>query len=83
MKIGQYKLGRYHAIIENEWEDNSFTYETQFSSAADLQESVSAIRHCIVEKLQCSQIGKDKTMKILSMRVYRGKEAIEKLQSLV
>lgn len=82
MQIGKYKLGRHKAIIEDKWEDNSFTYETDFSSESDLQESVSAIRYCIINKLECNRIGLDNPMKILSMKVYRGQEAIEKLKSL-
>jgi len=77
MKIGKYKLGRYHAIIEKEMEDNTAMYETDFSSEKDLQESVSAIAYCIANKVVCGS-ATDNPMKILGMKVYKGKEAIDK-----
>lgn len=81
MKIGKYTLGRYHAIIEKRMEDGSFQYETNFSSKADLEESVKAILHlvCGGEKVGLCT---DKPMRIMKMRVYRGKEAVEKLKDL-
>ncbi|RFZ75568.1 hypothetical protein DS742_28310 [Lacrimispora amygdalina] len=79
MQIGNYKLGRYHAIIEKTWEDATCTYETDFISKADLQESISAIRYCLINGIKC---GMDNHMKMIGMKVYKGKEAVEKLKSL-
>lgn len=81
MKIGKYKLGRLHAIIEKKMEDNSFMYETDFISEKDLQESINAIMH-FVNSGENVGIFSDNSMKILSIKVYRGTEAIEKLKSL-
>jgi len=79
MQIGKYKLGRYHAIIEKKWEDDTYTYETDFISKKDLLESIYAIGYCIRNKIPC---GMDNPMKIIDINVYRGKEAVEKLKSL-
>lgn len=79
MKIGNYILGRYHSVIEKKWEDGSLTYETNFTSEADLGESVRAIDSCI--GLVCG-IATDKPMRLVGMNVYRGKEAVKVLKSL-
>ena len=81
MQIGKYKLGRYHAIIEKQMEDNTFEYETDFSSQKDLQESVSAIMYCIKNQVVCG-MATDNPMKILRMKVYTGIDAVDKLKSL-
>ena len=81
MKIGKYKLGRYHAIIEKKMEDGSYQYETDFSSKADLKESVRAIQYLIGTGEKVCVFTK-KPMRILGIKIYRGKEAIEKLESL-
>ena len=81
MKIGKYKLGRYHAIIEKQMEDSTAMYETDFSSEKDLQESVRAITYCIANKVVCGA-ATDNPMKIIGMKIYRGREAIDTLKSL-
>ena len=81
MKIGKYKLGRLHAIIEKKMENNSFLYETDFTSEKDLQQSINAITHFVNSGEKVGIISGN-PMKIISVKVYRGTEAIEKLKSL-
>lgn len=47
MQIGKYKIGRYHAIIKEIYEDGSKSYETIFSSKEDLKQSEIALYECI------------------------------------
>lgn len=79
MQIGKYKIGRYHAIIEKKWEDNTSTFETEFSSEKDLMESVYAIGRC---KGKLCGVATDKPMILIDYKVYRGKDAVEKLEAL-
>ena len=36
MKVGEFQIGRYHAIIRKNYADGSVDYETSFSDQADL-----------------------------------------------
>lgn len=47
MKVGEFQIGRYHAIIRKNYADGSVDYETSFSDQADLMESVYCLRLCI------------------------------------
>lgn len=47
MMVHGYKVGQYPAIIKKFYEDGSVSYETDFTSAADLIESVNALIACI------------------------------------
>ena len=47
MKVGEFQIGRYHAIIRKSYADGSVDYETSFSDHADLMESVYCLRLCI------------------------------------
>lgn len=47
MMVHGYKVGRYPAIIRKRYEDGTVNYETDFSSDADLIESVNALIACI------------------------------------
>ena len=38
MKVGEFQIGRYHAIIRKNYADGSVDYETSFSDQADLME---------------------------------------------
>lgn len=75
MKVGNYQIGRYHAIIKKTYEDGSIDYETSFTDQADLMESVSAIRHCIGKLVGTAT---DNPKVLVDMAVIRGKENIEK-----
>lgn len=39
MKVGEFQIGRYHAIIRKSYADGSVDYETSFSDHADLMET--------------------------------------------
>lgn len=43
MMVYGYKVGRYPAIIRKHYEDGMVQYETDFSSGADLIESINAL----------------------------------------
>lgn len=75
MKVGNYQIGRYHAIIKKTYEDGSIDYETSFTDQADLMESVSAIRHCIGELVGTAT---SNPKVLVDMAVIRGKENIIK-----
>lgn len=75
MKVGQYQIGRYHAIIKKMYADNSVLYETRFSDEDDLQQSVYAIASC-VGKL--TGIATSNPQTLTGYEVIRGKEAIIK-----
>lgn len=47
MMVHGYKVGEYPAIIKKFHEDGLVTYETDFTDAADLIESVNALITCI------------------------------------
>lgn len=47
MMIGAYKIGRYHAIIKNTYEDGTYSYETSFSSKKDIEKSYFCILACV------------------------------------
>ena len=47
MMVHGYKVGKYPAIIKKFHEDGLVSYETDFTSAADLIESVNALIACI------------------------------------
>lgn len=75
MKVGEYQIGRYHAIIKKIYEDGTYDYETSFSSEADLMESVIALRHCVGQVIG---LATKTPQKLVDMTVIRGKEAITK-----
>ncbi len=75
MKIGNYKIGKYHAIIKSFYEDGSHDYETDFTSQADLLESVHAIKSCIGTMVG---IATDNPQVLKDMVVIRGIEEIKK-----
>lgn len=74
LKIGKYKIGRYHAIIKKTYEDGSFDYETSFSSEEDLLESVYAIRGCIGQTIGSLT---DEPKVLTGMEIIKGKLDIE------
>ena len=73
MKVGEYQIGRYHAIIKKIYEDGSIDYETSFSDYEDLMKSVWAIKQCIGK--MCG-IATENPKKLKEMKVIRGKEDI-------
>lgn len=73
MKIGKYKIGRYHAIIKKIYEDGSIDYETSFSDQRDLMASVFAINSCIG---QIIGIATDNPKVLTDLKVIYGKENI-------
>lgn len=73
MKIGNYQIGRYHAIIKKVYEDGSVSYETSFSDACDLMESVHAMELCVGKKVG---IATDNPKKLVRYSVIRGKNNI-------
>lgn len=79
MQIGKYKLGRYHGIIEKKWNDNTYSYETDFSSENDLMKSVYAIEQCVGK---ICGVATDNPKILSDFKVYRGPKAVEKLKSL-
>lgn len=78
MKIGNYQIGRYHGIIKKMYEDGSFDYETSFSDAADLMQSVYAIHNYIGKIGKMVGIATDNPRVLVDMTVIRGKENIIK-----
>ena len=75
MKVGNYQIGRYHAIIKKTYEDGSIDYETSFTDQSDLMESVYAIRRCIGKVVG---LATDSPKILTDMAVIRGKEEITK-----
>lgn len=75
MKIGNYQIGRYHAIIKAIYEDNSVYYETSFSSESDLMKSVSAYNHLIGQVVGQAT---ENPRKLVDFNIIRGKENIIK-----
>lgn len=73
MKIGKYRIGRYHAIIKKVYEDGSIDYETSFSDEGDFFESVYAVRRCIGKLVGIATIH-PKVLK--NVILIRGKEEI-------
>lgn len=49
MKVGNYQIGRYHAIIKKTYEDGTFDYETSFTDKEDIDYSFFCIMRCIGE----------------------------------
>lgn len=75
MKVGQYQIGRYHAIIKKEYEDGSSDYETSFLNEADLMDSVRSLNQCIGKLVGLAMPNPRVLMRI---SVIRGKENIIK-----
>lgn len=73
VKIGKYKIGRYHAIIKKTYEDGTIDYETSFSDKNDLYKSVFAIESCIGKLIG---IATDNPKVLTDMTVIIGKEKI-------
>lgn len=73
MKVGNYQIGRYPAIIKKNYEDGSFDYETSFTDQADFMESESAIKYCIGKLVGTAT---DNPKVLVDMAVIRGKENI-------
>lgn len=78
MKIGNYEIGSYPAIIRKAYADGSFGYETNFSDQADFYESMKAIHSCIGKTVG---IATNDPKVLTGMTVIRGKENI--IQELV
>lgn len=75
MKVGNYKIGRYHGIIKKFYEDGSVDYETDFSSEADIRESIRALNYC---KGELVGIATENPQILKDIAVIRGKENIIK-----
>lgn len=73
MQVGEYKIGRYHAIIKKLYEDGSIEYETRFNDEADLQESLFAMERC---KGKLVGIATDSPKILKDYEAIRGKDAI-------
>lgn len=75
MKIGKYKIGRYHGIIKKIYTDESFDYETDFTSYDDILLSYYAIKKFIGQ-----EVGKltENPKTLQSVEIIRGKEDIKK-----
>lgn len=74
MMVQGYKVGRYPAIIRKRYEDGTVNYETDFSSDADLIESVNALIACIG---QMCGMATDHPAVLKTLEVIYGKERIE------
>lgn len=74
MKVGNYQIGRYHAIIKKIYEDGSFDYETSFSSEDDVKKSVYAIIDCIGKVVGSAT---DNPKVLAGMTIIKGKLDIE------
>ena len=73
MKVGEFQIGRYHAIIRKNYADGSVDYETSFSDQADLMESVYCLRLCIGKLVG---LATDTPKVLTGVQVVRGKENI-------
>ncbi|MBP3674048.1 MAG: hypothetical protein J6J18_09500 [Oscillospiraceae bacterium] len=73
MKIGNYEIGSYPAIIKKTYADGSFGYETSFSDHSDLYESMKAIHSCIGKTVG---IATSDPKVLTGMTVIRGMENI-------
>lgn len=74
MKVGNYQIGRYRAIIKKEYEDGSADYETSFSDACDLMESIHAIELCIGKKVG---VATDNARVLVGYKIIRGANNIK------
>lgn len=74
MMVHGYKVGRYPAIIRKRYEDGTVNYETDFSSDADLIESVNALIACIGHMCGTAT---DYPAVLKTLEVIYGKERIE------
>lgn len=74
MMVHGYKVGRYPAIIRKRYEDGTVNYETDFSSDADLIESVNALIACIGHMCGTAT---DHPAVLKTLEVIYGKERIE------
>lgn len=75
MKIGEYQIGRSHAIIKKIYEDGSIDYETSFSDEGDFFKSVYAVRRCIGKLVGIATINPRVLKDVI---LIRGKEEITK-----
>lgn len=75
MQVGNYKIGRYHAIIKKSYADGSFDYETDFISADDIAKSYGAIQNCIGKTVG---LATDNPRVLAGVDIIRGKENIIK-----
>lgn len=75
MIIGNYKIGKYPAIIKKTHEDGLILYETDFDSSKDLAISANALSECIGK--MCG-IGTNHPAVLSSIEIILGKEAITK-----
>ena len=73
MKVGEFQIGRYHAIIRKNYADGSVDYETSFSDQADLMESVYCLMLCIGKMVG---LAADTPKVLTGVQVVRGKENI-------
>lgn len=75
MKVGNYQIGRYHAIIRKEYADGRIDYETSFTDEADFYESYNCIVRCIGK---LTGICTDNPQVLTDACIIRGKNEIEK-----
>lgn len=73
MKVGEFQIGRYHAIIRKNYADGSVDYETSFSDQADLMESVYCLRLCIGKMVG---LATDTPKVLTGVQVVRGKRTL-------
>lgn len=73
MQVGNYKIGRYHAILKKYYADGTHDYETDFYSAEDIANSYGAIVHYIGQKIG---LATDNPRVLTGVDVIRGKENI-------
>ena len=73
MKVGEFQIGRYHAIIRKSYADGSVDYETSFSDHADLMESVYCLGLCIGKMVG---LATDTPKVLTGVQVIRGKQEI-------
>lgn len=73
MKVGKFKIGRYHAIIKKCYADGSVSYETSFSDPADLMKSVYCLELCIGKMVG---LATDSPKILTDVQVFRGKQEI-------
>lgn len=75
MKVGDYKIGRYHGIIKKIYKDGSVDYETDFSDEEDIKGSIYALRSCVGQLIGRAT---DNPRVLVDITVIRGKENIIK-----
>lgn len=75
MKIGNYEIGEYDAIIKKIYENGSIDYETSFTDEVDLMDSVFALKRCIGKLVG---IATNDPKILIGVQVIYGEKSIEK-----